>query len=86
MCVMSREDGGSGADTVTAIVLAAGAGSLFRDGGHQLNATLPSTPTRPPEPVAAQDTPVHAHPRVEEIDTAAGTVTVSTPEGTRTQG
>ena len=48
---MSREDGDNAADTATAIVLAAGAGSRFSDVGHKLTAMLPPTASRPAEPV-----------------------------------
>lgn len=49
---MSREKSGRADDTVTAILLAAGAGSRFRDVGHKLQAMLPETAARPAEPVA----------------------------------
>ncbi len=52
MCVVSREEPGRADDTVTAIVLAAGAGSRFRDVGHKLTAMLPPTASRPAESVA----------------------------------
>ena len=52
MCVMSRDGSADAGRTVTAIVLAAGAGSRFRDVGHKLTATLPPTASRPAEPVA----------------------------------
>ena len=49
---MSRDKSSRAHDTVTAIVLAAGAGSRFRDVGHKLAAMLPATAARPAEPVA----------------------------------
>ena len=49
---MSRGKGGNADTTVTAIVLAAGAGTRFSDVGHKLTALLPRTASRPAEPVA----------------------------------
>jgi len=49
---VSREDSNRSDEAVTAIVLAAGAGSRFRDVGHKLTAVLPATAARPAEPVA----------------------------------
>ena len=49
---MSRDEDSRADDVVTAIVLAVGAGSRFRDVGHKLTAMLPATAERPAEPVA----------------------------------
>lgn len=40
--------------SVACVVLAAGAGSRFRDPGHKLRAMLPATPERPQETVASR--------------------------------
>ena len=51
---MSREDDHSSVHAVTPIVLAAGAGTRFRDVGHKLTAALPATARRPAEPVVSR--------------------------------
>lgn len=48
---MSWDEGGPAVQSVTPIVLAAGAGTRFRDVGHKLTAALPATARRPAEPV-----------------------------------
>lgn len=51
---MSWEEGTPPVHSVTPIVLAAGAGTRFRDVGHKLTAVLPATSERPAEPVVAR--------------------------------
>ena len=54
MCVVSRDDGARNPAAVRAVLLAAGAGSRFRDVGHKLTAQLPESETRPGESVFAR--------------------------------
>ncbi|WP_051062587.1 nucleotidyltransferase family protein [Ilumatobacter nonamiensis] len=51
---MTWRDAAPGRGTVTAVVLAAGGGTRFRDIGHKLSAILPETADRPDESVATR--------------------------------
>jgi molybdenum cofactor cytidylyltransferase len=74
---VSREGGSRADDTVTAIVLAAGAGSRFSDVGHKLTAMLPPTASRPAEPVARRSIAAASEAAVGPVVVVTGRLTRS---------
>jgi CTP:molybdopterin cytidylyltransferase MocA len=72
---VSRGDSGRVDGTVTAIVLAGGAGSRFRDVGHKLTAQLPPRTPRPAESVARRSVAVAVEADVGPVVVVTGRLT-----------